>query len=513
MTIKSTICSELITYPQYGPTCWFNALIMAILYSQHSRKLILNQAEKWQKGILIFDMIKKILKTKFIRNKDYDVNFGNFNLFKPEHILKLLHKYNPNDFMVNMNKTEFKNGFLSEIYIKKLYKLLGIYNVAFFDMVKDKNEIYYSHYNDINKVEMKKGMFHSVSSYIASEGKVKHNIKDPEVILLLDKIEKDEYPDYYKLNDDNNIKELLSNRTKITYNNNNYTLDSIILANWNINTIKSGHAIAGITCNNERFVYNGWTKSTIDPAMLKNANDIKKVNNNPCELMKFQWSPMMDYNFCLNPRTCSLDKIIDKDNFSKFNLCFSFKQPKRIFVYIKESAEKEEVIEAKIDCKEGYEMSTIKGNCVKKCNEFQVRSPTTNRCIKACPINKDRSIENNKCISKKCKDDEEVSPYSGKCVKICKKDQIRSPKTGRCTKKLDKSIITISQDQQYIQKNGKKYFNLKVGNEEYKNLPVELTESNKYTLIAVAKILKLKNYSKLTKIPLVTLIRSHLIFS
>jgi hypothetical protein len=201
-----TICSEVITYPQYGETCWFNALIMAVLYSQHSRKLILNQAEKWQKGILIFDMIKKILKTKFIRNKDYDVNFGNFNLFKPEHILKLLHKYNPNDFMVNMNKTEFKNGFLSEIYIKKLYKLLGIYNIAFFDMVKDKNEIYYSHYNDIKKVEMKKGMISSVSSYITSESKVKHDIKDPEVILLLDKIEKDEYPDYYKLNDDNNIK-------------------------------------------------------------------------------------------------------------------------------------------------------------------------------------------------------------------------------------------------------------------------------------------------------------------
>lgn len=511
MTIKKTICSEVITYPQYGPTCWFNALIMAILYSQHSRKLILNKAETWQKGILIFDMIKKILKTKFIRNKDYDVNFGNFNLFKPEHILKLLHKYNPNDFMVNMNKTEFKNGFLSEIYIKKLYKLLGISKITFFEMFKDKNEIYYSYYNSISRVEIDKEI---IKPYIINIDKsnINQEIKDPDVILLMDANPLSIFPDYYKINDDNNVKELLSNKGKITYNNNTYVLDSIILSNWNKSIIKTGHAIAGITCNNEKYVYNGWIRSTIDPAMLKNENDINKINNNPCELMKFGWHPMIDFNFCLNPKTCYLDRIIDQD-YSKFNLCFSFKRPVRLFIYIKEDAEIEKVKPAKINCKEGYEISNIKGNCVKKCNEFQVRSPTSNRCIKACPINKDRSIENNKCISKKCKDDEEVSPYSGKCVKICKKDQIRSPKTGRCTKKLDKSIITISQDQQYIQKNGKKYFNLKVGNEEYKNLPVELIESNKYTLIAVAKILKLKKYSKLTKEPLVTLIQSHLIFN
>lgn len=501
------ICSKVITYPQYGPTCWFNSLIMAILYSQHSRKLILNQAKKWQKGILIFDMIKTILKNKFIKKKDYDINFGKFNLFKPEHILKSLHNHDPKNFMFNINDPKFgKNGFLSEIYIKKLYKLLGISKITFFEMFKDKNEIYYSYYNSISRVEIDKEI---IKPYIINIDKsnINQEIKDPDVILLMDANPLSIFPDYYKINDDNNVKELLSNKGKITYNNNTYVLDSIILSNWNKSIIKTGHAIAGITCNNEKYVYNGWIRSTIDPAMLKNENDINKINNNPCELMKFGWHPMIDFNFCLNPKTCYLDRIIDQD-YSKFNLCFSFKRPVRLFIYIKEDAEIEKVKPAKINCKEGYEISNIKGNCVKKCNEFQVRSPTSNRCIKICPINKDRSINTNKCISKKCKEGEEISPFSGRCVKICKKNQIRSPTTGRCTKKKHSSLITISQDQQYIN-NGKKYFNFK----EYKNLPVNLIDSNKIILLGIAKMLNLTNYSKLNKKNLVNLIKSHLIFN
>ena len=39
---NTKFCNKVITIPQYEPTCWFNAILMAILYSQNSRKLLLD---------------------------------------------------------------------------------------------------------------------------------------------------------------------------------------------------------------------------------------------------------------------------------------------------------------------------------------------------------------------------------------------------------------------------------------------------------------------------------------
>ena len=35
-------CNNVITIPQINGTCWFNALMMMIFYSQNSRKLLLH---------------------------------------------------------------------------------------------------------------------------------------------------------------------------------------------------------------------------------------------------------------------------------------------------------------------------------------------------------------------------------------------------------------------------------------------------------------------------------------
>ena len=31
-------CDNVISLKQYGPTCWFNSILMALLYSDESRK-------------------------------------------------------------------------------------------------------------------------------------------------------------------------------------------------------------------------------------------------------------------------------------------------------------------------------------------------------------------------------------------------------------------------------------------------------------------------------------------
>ena len=40
-------CDNVISLKQYGPTCWFNSILMAILYSDGSRKILLEKSKKW----------------------------------------------------------------------------------------------------------------------------------------------------------------------------------------------------------------------------------------------------------------------------------------------------------------------------------------------------------------------------------------------------------------------------------------------------------------------------------
>ena len=60
-------CDNIISLKQYGPTCWFNSILMALLYSEESRKLLLKKSEKWNKKIKIYNTIKYILENKYLR--------------------------------------------------------------------------------------------------------------------------------------------------------------------------------------------------------------------------------------------------------------------------------------------------------------------------------------------------------------------------------------------------------------------------------------------------------------
>jgi len=112
----------------------------------------------------------------------------------------------------------------------------------------------------------------------------------------------------------------------ITYMGVEYNLDSIILTNWNINNV--GHAIAVITCKKNKYVYNGWTRTSMDPAMSKNiTRDI------PCELMRLDWNIKEHSDFCLNTAKCMPDIL--KHNFKGSDLCFNFGKGNRILVYVR----------------------------------------------------------------------------------------------------------------------------------------------------------------------------------
>ncbi len=116
---------------------------------------------------------------------------------------------------------------------------------------------------------------------------------------------------------------------EIFYNGDKYILDSCILSNFNI-TLNGGggHAITGITCNNNRFVYNGWLRDIFN----KNNKSIYPLKQLPCELMKLEWDVNNPIPFCLNHNKCKLDL---KDLDEKDDLCFSFDRGPRSLIYVK----------------------------------------------------------------------------------------------------------------------------------------------------------------------------------
>jgi len=481
-------CDNVISLKQYGPTCWFNSILMALLYSDNSRNLLIKKSKSWNKRILLFKTINYILHNKYLRSNKINDDYKYFDKIRPEYLLDKLYKYNRKKFVFDLKK--HKGGYKSELYIRKVYKLLGV-NVLYLDIVGD--DLYYSLFNNINNIQISNDNGIKFRYKFVKEQTIKDKFNNPEVIIINHynkKADKAKYPPYYKV--DRNSK-LYENAIKledelVSDHGVKYVQDSIILNNWNQgeNNV-GGHSIAGITCKGGRYVYNGWTRTTIDPN-IKNfdENDVNvweevirdnkvfyynkalhiskwklpdnakliKVSDKisvPCELMKYNWSITNNNEFCLNPKKCSLDKINPKD------LCFSFNKGRRCVIYVAKNINRQDV--ANTSNKSSKRIMKLR----KPCPEGKVINPLTNRCIKIKTINKVRKNplskpENTKIKPPKvCPEGKVINPKTGRCIKIktidkvrknpskpentkikppkvCPEGKVINPKTGRCIK-------------------------------------------------------------------------------
>lgn len=100
----------------------------------------------------------------------------------------------------------------------------------------------------------------------------------------------------------------------IILNDITYKLDSCLITNYN----SQKHAIAGITCNDTRYVYNGW--------------NYEIINNKTCFLIKYHWDLRKNKNFCLDYNICNFSKKINtKDT------CFNFTKGDRILIYVRDN--------------------------------------------------------------------------------------------------------------------------------------------------------------------------------
>jgi hypothetical protein len=320
---------------------------VAMFYSQRSRKLLLKASKTWNTNNELFSLLKQILDDKYLKtasreSEDYE-NFSDDTFSK---ILSLL--YNENNKAFPYNPETVDGGFAPINYIGKLYKLLNVdykiyeYSRGIFD-----SNLYYSYMNEdfdniryriVNRSIQKYYTPGKEVKYFDIEKKYKKEEVNPPQVLIVDisnnftwtnKFYFTKFP-HTIINEGDTKENLTSMRDKIKYQGSEYNLDSVILANFNIRK-NHGHTIAGITCKREKYLYNGWTRESMDPVMAN-----KEITRNiPCELMKYNWNIRRgDNSFCLNTKKCIPD-ILKENEFDDNELCFNFGFGDRILIYVR----------------------------------------------------------------------------------------------------------------------------------------------------------------------------------
>jgi hypothetical protein len=411
----------------------------------------------------------KYLKVASRESEDYE-KFSDDTFIK---VLALLYKENSDAFPYNPE--EVKSGFHSEYYIGKLYKLLGV-DYKVFDYSVIGKHLYYSYLN----VEFKPPIYRVFNKMMRITLQPNYTLKyveehmvAPHVLIVIAHEKKETANIYNKHFPHTFIPEgitktnLTSLNDKIDYLGVEYHLDSVILSNWNKEILNKGHGIAGITCKKNKFVYNGWTRTSMDPAMV-NKEITRKI---PCELMPYNWNIKKHGDFCLSPKKCIPEVMKSVKEIKGRNLCFNFSKGKRILVYIRKDPMRETSIETDDTTHKKVKAAKV-AKAAKQCPDGKVLNPATGRCIlsknaakagiaakAAKASSKDKGkvdIKKQTVLSpKKCPDGKVLNPATGRCILIknatktvkdvkeavnkppkspkkCPDGKVLNPATGRC---------------------------------------------------------------------------------
>ena len=410
------ICSHILTPKQVGPICWFMATFVAMFYSQRSRKILLEASKGWNKKKALFTLLKHVLDDKYLKVESKESD--DYKKFKDDtflNILSYLNIENKKSFPYDPKKVS--GGFHPEFYIGKLYKLLNV-DYKMFDYFGKENIMAYSYLNEEYKlltytIEKKKIAYDfDFQNLIGKVQNCPENNYAPPILIITvtDTGEALFYNNILKNNIINDVAKkdsLKSMQEQIYYNGKEYNLDSVILTNWNINKY-NGHAIAGITCKKNKYVYNGWTRTSMDPVM---ANKIitRKI---PCELMKYNWDVIKNNDFCLNTAKCIPEVL--KKKLKTRDICFNFSKGKKLLIYVRKDAKSETSGDKDANIVKSPIKQPMKSP--KKCPDGKVLNPKTGRCILIKnAINKNIAKPKS---PKKCPDGKVLNPKTGRCILI-----------------------------------------------------------------------------------------------
>jgi hypothetical protein len=343
-------CNKVVTIPQSGGTCWFTAILMSLLYSQYSRKLLYNHFEQFKHNDPLSDLLDKILKSHYVDPKKAQEFFLRFSSETILDYIRYMDGITIDPYLLNDMKV---NGAHPYVFLPKFIRRLNktcltldYYGDTFFTGINEyvENRIVEGEFRLINNLD--RGLINVPVFLSLVSDAVKSN---PDYICIniwnynvpnmpkldytrfLDRgINTPEISTGIKLhNYDVEVRGLYEFSDEIMYNGEIYVLNSCILGNYNVG--HANHAIAGIVCKNGKYVYNGWTYKTIDPAMIA----LGIANNElPCFLVPYQWDVNNHYErFCLNPAACNVERIHQ----TRRDLCFSFGRGLRVVLYVRKS--------------------------------------------------------------------------------------------------------------------------------------------------------------------------------
>jgi len=373
MTSESN-CTDKLLIRQIRGTCWANAVMTALFYSDGSIQLLKEKSKHWKKTKSL-EIIKDILEKQNnktqgkLKHEDQDYSKF-FEDFQPEALLKALHIEDPKLFEHDPDK---QDGYFSGRYLYKVMNYLGISNFHLLDALEtpslNKYDLYYGQYNVMDMVngykKFRKATEPQVKEYFA---------ETPDVLLIMTKKASDKkfYPSYY--HKDSN---LIFNE-KIVYNGHTYIADSMIMSNYNQYLCHKGHEIAGVTCGKNRYMYNGWIARTIDPGMQNQKKIFRKV---PCALMKHDWLDRSKTGFCIDLKKCDL-RFNATQQQEASDLCFSFAKGPRNYIYIREDLLKPKPKPKKIPPNpQEIPEKPEKTQKTKSCPEGKILNPASGRCV------------------------------------------------------------------------------------------------------------------------------------
>jgi hypothetical protein len=426
----------VITIPQYTGTCWFNALMMSLFYSEGMRQILFDKLASWKRPLnKPQSIIRDILENNYIRKDNNFIKF--FNEFKPEVLLKELHVLDPRVFDFN---PEIHDGYSSTLYKHKLLIFLGISNFSILHNYK--GSLYYAFLELIrirranNEMQVR---YHKADDITSSTPDL--STKDVIIIICNDNV---------RPIDTRVIKRAFRVDRTLSFDDTRFNVDSMMLTNFNQLECKKGHEIAGVSCEKERFIYNGWIGISKDQGI-----NGKMFNEVPCTLMKHDWMDKEKTTFCIDKTRCSIKSAKD----DKTEVCFNFSKGNRTYVYIRDDLQLP---------KTPSKPQTVVGPGDK------VLSPNTDGCdSKAGKIGKEirGSQKRTKTLQNVCPDDKVWNPETSRCVtktgkigkkilesqkqtktpptsqNVCPDDKVLNPKTNRCvskTGKIGKKILSMS---------------------------------------------------------------------
>lgn len=332
---------DISVIPQFIASCWFNSILMTSLFSEKTRIVVYDSLKEKYKS----DNSSIISILKYISKNHPPIEY--YNKIRAELLLfKFLKKYDIellNFLKKVINKKNNRYDYLgyTNLYISKFFNIL---NVNVLDIYYDKNNNRtFMNLLDIYKKYTTEYDFDLQINYDFSLIPLKKITPTPtippDIIIMVHSDFDKEFKPFMKVLEDTNqfiysnhiipnIPGIANCENEIFFMDNLYEIDSCLIYNYNKFDILLSHSIAGITYNDNKYIYNGWN---IENKELK--------TKKPCGLFKFDWTSKEDKDFSFNRKECKLDSINISD------LCFNFNKGEKVFIYVRKNySKKEEII-------------------------------------------------------------------------------------------------------------------------------------------------------------------------